>query len=114
MPPDELTPKKKSDEAFRWLGRHLDEAVIKFIDDTPKGDTLLCCFYEFRYLPVAVALKRAITRGVKVQIIIDAKENGSKKRKTKAFPRLENLKTIRDAKLPASSIIKRQANPAKI
>ena len=114
VPPDELTPKKKSDEAFRWLGRHLDEAVIKFIDDTPKGDTLLCCFYEFRYLPVAVALKRAITRGVKVQIIIDAKENGSKKRKTKAFPRLENLKTIRDAKLPASSIIKRQANPAKI
>ena len=112
LPPDELTPKKKSEEAFRWLARHLDEAIIKFIDDTPKGDTLLCCFYEFRYLPVAVALKRAITRGVKVQIIVDAKENGTKKKK--AFPRLENLKTIKDAKLPTTSIVKRQANPAKI
>ena len=110
--PDKLTPKEKSDEAFRWLGRHLDEAIIKFIDDTPKGDALLCCFYEFRYLPVALALKRATTRGVKVQIIVDAKENGTKKKK--AFPRLDNLKTIRDAKLPAASIIKRQANPAKI
>src|SRR5215470_12889266 len=70
VPPDKLTPKKKSDEAFRWLGRHLDEAIIKFIHSTPKGDTLLCCFYEFRYLPVALAMKRAITNVVKVQIIV--------------------------------------------
>jgi phosphatidylserine/phosphatidylglycerophosphate/cardiolipin synthase-like enzyme len=112
LPPDKIKPKAKSDEAYRWLARHLDEAIIKFIDDTPKGDTLLCCFYEFRYLPVATALKRAMTRGVKVRIIVDAKENGTKTKK--AFPRTDNLKTIKDAKLPAANIIKRQGNPTKI
>src|SRR3954454_14762254 len=53
VPPDKLTPASLKAEAFDWLSRDLDEALLKFIDQTRKGDGLLCCFYEFRYKPVA-------------------------------------------------------------
>ena len=64
--PDQL-PLAKQKEAREWLSRNLDEALLKFIANAKKNDTLLCCFYEFRYLPVATAIKEAIDRGVKVR-----------------------------------------------
>ena len=63
--------------------RSLDEAMLKYIANAKKNDTLLCCFYEFRYLPVAKALKEAIDRGVNVEIIIDAKVNETVDKKGK-------------------------------
>lgn len=105
--PSQLSGKKRTD-ALQWLSRDLDDALLKFIDSARKGDALLCCFYEFRYRPVADALKAAIRRGVRVQIIIDAKANSG------AFPRNDNLKMIREAKIPAGKVIRREARAASI
>lgn len=62
-PPDDLKPAAKCREALNWLSRDLDNALLKFINNARAGDTLLCCFYEFRYEPVATALKKAIDEG---------------------------------------------------
>jgi hypothetical protein len=67
---------QKAKDALAWLSRDLDDAMLRFIDQTETGDTLLGCFYEFRYEPVIKALKRAaIERNVTLKIIVDAKEN---------------------------------------
>ena len=105
--PSQLSGKKRTD-ALQWLSRDLDDALLKFIDAARKRDALLCCFYEFRYRPVADALKAALRRGVRVRIIIDAKLNSG------AFPRNDNLKMIRDAKIPAGKVIRREARTASI
>jgi len=53
--PDMQPTAEKRAEAWAWLTRDLRDAIIKFIDDAKQGDTLLGCFYEFRYKPVASA-----------------------------------------------------------
>lgn len=90
--PDALPPAKRQ-EALDWLSRDLDEAILKFIRQAAKGDTLLGCFYEFRYKPVAQALKDALDRGVDVKLVIDAKENAGN------FPRDENIAMVNDTGL---------------
>lgn len=122
--PDKLEPPERRREAFEWLSRDLDEALLRFVDAAAAGDGLLCCFYEFRYRPVADALARAIERGVDVRLIVDAKDNavsarpaspGKKARKARpAFPREENLAMLADAGIPAASVTLRQARPANI
>ena len=114
--PDELEGAER-ERAEEWLSRKLDDALLKFIGDARKGDTLLCCFYEFRYRPVADALKAALDRGVKVRLIVDAKKNKPKDKKGKilpSFPRMENLETIKSARLPARSVILREAKTSSI
>jgi phosphatidylserine/phosphatidylglycerophosphate/cardiolipin synthase-like enzyme len=84
---------EKAQEALDWLSRDLDEAMFRFIGQAQAGDTLLCCFYEFRYEPIVQALKQAADeRNVTLKIIIDAKANQTKN--TKAFPREENLQLV--------------------
>ena len=73
-PIDKLEPSKR-EAALAWLSRDLDEALLRFINDCQSGDRLLGCFYEFRYLPAAAALKTAVNRGVDVHIIVDGKIN---------------------------------------
>jgi phosphatidylserine/phosphatidylglycerophosphate/cardiolipin synthase-like enzyme len=116
QPLGDLKPAKRA-EALRWLQRDLETAILRFIGHARKGDTLLGCFYEFRHQPVADALQTARTRGVDVRIIVDAKVNESTDSKGvfhESFPREDNLRTIRKTKLPRSSIILREANPADI
>jgi len=112
-PPDDL-PDGKRQEAFEWLSRSLDDAIIKFIGQAKPGDTLLGCFYEFHYKPVLDAFKAALDRGVNVKLIIDAKLNGTVDKDGKVtkenFPRDTNLDTIGKAGLPMEHIIKREAN----
>jgi hypothetical protein len=60
--PDKLPPAERA-KAREWLSRSLDDAILKFIANAKKNDTLLCCFYEFRYLPVAQALARSRRHG---------------------------------------------------
>jgi phosphatidylserine/phosphatidylglycerophosphate/cardiolipin synthase-like enzyme len=105
---------KEAQRARDWLSRHLDEALLKFIANAKKNDTLLCCFYEFRYKPVAEALKEAMgtKRGVNVRIIIDAKVNEKKDKKGKvqpSFPRIDNLDMIEEVGIPKKSVIMREA-----
>jgi phosphatidylserine/phosphatidylglycerophosphate/cardiolipin synthase-like enzyme len=117
LPPDKLKPKAKQDAAIQWLARDLDDAILKFIASVGPKDTLLCCFYEFRYDPVVKALAAAAKTVGELKIIIDAKQNGGKDKKgkiVKAFPRVENLKAIKRAKIPSACIIKRDRNPSDI
>jgi phosphatidylserine/phosphatidylglycerophosphate/cardiolipin synthase-like enzyme len=112
-----LKPKEKQDEALRWLSRDLAGAVLRFIDSCASGDRLLCCFYEFRYEPVAKVLKNAITRGVDVKLIVDAKVNKTTDKDGTvhpSFPREDNLAMIADAKIPRANVILRQARAANI
>ena len=74
--PDTMQPEEKK-KALQWLSRELDEAILKFINQARPDDTLLCCFYEFRYAPAAEALKNASDRGVTVKLIVDAKVNAT-------------------------------------
>src|SRR5215468_8053536 len=60
---------KLLDPETAWLSRGLAEACLKYINDTKRGEGLRVCAYEFTYLPVLRALKRAIDRGVDVQIV---------------------------------------------
>jgi phosphatidylserine/phosphatidylglycerophosphate/cardiolipin synthase-like enzyme len=108
--PNDL-PADKKKEALHWLSRELETALLKFIADAKKGDTLLCCFYEFRYRPVAEALKDAMSkkRGVNVRIIVDCKEN------SQSFPRNDNLKLIKDVGIPIKNVVfKRAARASSI
>src|SRR5262249_29305598 len=60
---------KLLDPETAWLSRGLAEACLKYINDMKQGEGLRVCAYEFTYLPVLRALKRAIDRGVDVQIV---------------------------------------------
>ncbi|MEJ0037733.1 MAG: phospholipase D-like domain-containing protein [Gammaproteobacteria bacterium] len=114
--PDQMVEEKRL-RALQWLSRDLDEAMLKFIADARAGDTLLCCFYEFRYEPVADALKAAIDRRVDVHIIMDAKVNESTDSKGKfhpSFPRVDNLQTVKDAGIPKARVVLREAKPNNI
>jgi phosphatidylserine/phosphatidylglycerophosphate/cardiolipin synthase-like enzyme len=117
LPPDKQPTKKKQTEALQWLSRDLDEAILKFISSVGAKDGLLCSFYEFRYAPVADALKKAIDKGVDVQIIVDAKVNETTDKDGtfhESFPREANLRTIQAAQLPNDRIILRDNNPSDI
>lgn len=117
LPPDKITDPAMKKAALNWLSRQLDDAIFRFIGQAKKGDTLLGCFYEFHYEPVVKAFKDAITRGVKVKLIIDAKENESTDSKGKfheSFPRQVNLETLSNVGIPSSKsagiVYKREAN----
>lgn len=62
----------RSDPAYDWLSRGLEEALLGFIDSaTGPGLALRGAFYEFDYPPVLAALAAAADRGVDVQIVYD-------------------------------------------
>ena len=107
-PIHKLQPETLRAEALAWLSRDLDDALLRFIDSCPRGDGLLCCFYEFRYEPVAKALVAAIERGVDVRIIVDAKKN------EKGFPRTDNLAMLRKVGIPAGNRKLREARASNI
>lgn len=115
--PNKLAEPKRQ-QAFDWLSRDLDDALLRFIEAAAPGDTLLCCFYEFRYVPAALALKEALERGVHVQLIVDAKVNEFTDRKGKfheSFPREENLRLTAGAGLPTDGVLTlREAKPNDI
>ena len=118
--PDSMEPEKK-EEALKWLTRDLKTAILRFIGSAKKGDKLRGCFYEFRYEPVAQALKDAIDRGVDVQLVIDGKVNGkpeideeTQKEVIKSFPRDENIAMLKKVGIPKKNYTLRQAKPSTI
>jgi phosphatidylserine/phosphatidylglycerophosphate/cardiolipin synthase-like enzyme len=114
--PDDL-PEEKRRAAEQWLSRDLDEAILRFIAGARKGDTLLCCFYEFRYRPVADALKAAINRGVSVRLIVDGKKNEHRDKKGvvhPSFPRIDNLAMLKAARIAKTHVVLREARTGAI
>jgi len=117
--PDQLEKEnpKEAKRAREWLSRSLDDAILKFITNARKGDTLLCCFYEFRYRPVADALREALARGVDVRLIVDAKVNETTDKNGvhhESFPREDNLRMLTAARLPEKIVVLREAKPNDI
>jgi phosphatidylserine/phosphatidylglycerophosphate/cardiolipin synthase-like enzyme len=103
LPPD------RQKQALGWLSRDLDDALLRFVDQTQPGDRLLGAFYEFTYEPAATALTNAIARGVDVQLVIDGKQNGSP-----AYPRDENLATLSAAGITTANYRFREARTSAI
>jgi phosphatidylserine/phosphatidylglycerophosphate/cardiolipin synthase-like enzyme len=115
--PDKQPTPEKRQEAFDWLSRDLLTALLQFIKNAKPNDGLLCCFYEFRYAPVAEGLKSAVDRGVDVQIIFDAKVNEYTDKKGTfhpSFPREDNLDTQKEVGLPKGRIHLREARTSSI
>jgi phosphatidylserine/phosphatidylglycerophosphate/cardiolipin synthase-like enzyme len=104
--PDEIPDGK----AYKWLSRGLNEAIVSFINKSEKGDHLYGCFYEFRNDAILNTFMEAATRGVKIDIIYDAKDNGHLDSKTgnwvDSFPKVENEQAINRAKLNQIANIK--------
>ncbi|MFV8141870.1 phospholipase D-like domain-containing protein [Mycolicibacterium senegalense] len=120
LPPEKQPSPKKRAEAYEWLSRNLDEALLEFIDGAQPGDKLRGCFYEFTYGKALSRFTAAHRRGVDVRLIVDMKENEHyiKTRKSKPLPvpllvpsspREHNLHAIRKARLPKSCLTFREA-----
>lgn len=60
------------EKARRWLSRGLAEALIAFIDAARPGEGLHLSVYEFEKIEFFEALKRALDRGVRLEILYDA------------------------------------------
>lgn len=98
LPPDKIENPQLKQQALNWLSRQLDDAILRFIGQAKKGDTLLGCFYEFRYEPVVQAFKDALDRGVDVRLVVDMKKNDPKD----PFPRDENLAIMKKVGIPTA------------
>ena len=87
---------KLLDPEVAWLSRGLGEAMLGFINGAKAGEGLRVCAYEFTYAPVLNALKRAMDRGVDVEIVYhDTKKRAAGKTKDDA-----NFAAIKAAGLP--------------
>lgn len=102
-PPDRAA----NPEAYPWLSRGLEEALLAFIAQAAgPGWSLRAAVYEFHYQPVLDAFRRAADRGVDVAIVYDAKSGAEK-------PRARNEKAIAQAGLE-NCCTPREANPSYI
>ena len=77
-----------------WLSRGLLEACLGFIDQTPAGDGLRVCTYEFTYAPVLTSLKKALDRGVDVQIVYHKTPANDKAIQAADLPAKKNGKQV--------------------
>jgi phosphatidylserine/phosphatidylglycerophosphate/cardiolipin synthase-like enzyme len=76
--PDQNNPDSAQ---MRWLSRGLYEALIAFINRANgPAFALRGAFYEFRYLPVGQALKRAADAGADVKVLFDRLTYGTQNR----------------------------------
>jgi phosphatidylserine/phosphatidylglycerophosphate/cardiolipin synthase-like enzyme len=114
--PDEIEDPHERERALEWLSRKLDDAILAFIGNAKRGDTLLGCFYEFHYAPVVEAFREAITRGVNVRLIVDGKvnERTDKNGFHESFPREANRRALRAARIPRANYVLREAKPSDI
>jgi phosphatidylserine/phosphatidylglycerophosphate/cardiolipin synthase-like enzyme len=104
-PPDEVT----GSEAWRWLSRGLEEALLAFINQAEGGrHALRAALYEFQYKPVLEAFGAARDRGVDVKIVYDARTTISKK-----YPAEANREAIANTGIE-DLVIPREATPSYI
>jgi phosphatidylserine/phosphatidylglycerophosphate/cardiolipin synthase-like enzyme len=66
-------------EAFRWLSRGLEEAIIAFIGQAKNRTwSLRASIYEFQHASILEAFKAARDRGVNIRIVFDYKMGANK------------------------------------
>ncbi len=99
--PDEVP----NNEAYKWLSRGLEEAMIAYIGQAKdKSYSLRACVYEFSWPPVLEAFAAAAKRGVDVKIVYDCR---------KAEPQKTSKAAIKKAGI-GKLMIPRKANPSYI
>ena len=103
--PDEVP----NGEAWRWLSRGLEEALLAFIGKA-QGEryTLKAALYEFQYEPVLEAFGAVSDSGADVKIVYDARTTKSKKDPAEA-----NREAIANTAIE-SLVIPRRATPSYI
>jgi phosphatidylserine/phosphatidylglycerophosphate/cardiolipin synthase-like enzyme len=68
-------PKEVGKEAYDWLSRGALEAILKYIGQAKgKRYSIRAAVYEFSYLPVLEAFKKASTSGADVKIVYDCRQ----------------------------------------
>ena len=104
-------------EAYRWLSRGLEEAVLDFIAQA-RGPrySIRAALYELTYLPAVQAFVDALERGADVKIIHHAKRDGVWQFKQK---RNEGIKTVttrpgRDPKEYKDRFLERELVPDSV
>jgi len=91
---------KIRDSEVAWLSRGLAEACLNYINTTKTGEGLRVCAYEFTYQPILRALKRALDRGVDVQIVYhDTKKDSDANRKAISLAKLTKFATHHNKKI---------------
>lgn len=104
-PPDEVP----GGEAWRWLSRGLEEALLAFIGQAQgERHALRAALYEFQHEPVLRAFGAARDGGADVKVVYDARTTGSKK-----HPAEGNREAIADAGI-GDLVIPRTATPSYI
>lgn len=101
-----VSPDVVGPPALKWLSRGLLEAMIRFIRQA-KGKRwgLRASMYEFNYIPVLQAFKKAIDRGADVHIIFDNKKRG---------PGEANRQALEQVGIGPEHATPRNANPGYI
>jgi phosphatidylserine/phosphatidylglycerophosphate/cardiolipin synthase-like enzyme len=96
-------------EAWRWLSRGLEEALLAFIGQA-EGEryALRAALYEFQYEPVLEAFGAASSSGADVSIVYDGRQTSSKKNPAEA-----NGEAISNAGIDGL-VIPRTATPSYI
>lgn len=75
--PDDIANPKKRQEAYRWLSRGLEEAILRFIGQAKgKRFGLRAAVYEFSHLPVLEAFGKAAKSKADVKIVYDRRKRG--------------------------------------
>jgi phosphatidylserine/phosphatidylglycerophosphate/cardiolipin synthase-like enzyme len=111
----ELRGKRPSGDAWGWLSRGLEEALLGFIGqaDGPRW-ALRAAIYEFQYAPVLKAFGTAAQAGADVKIVWDAIDNSEpakgKKPAKAAAPATENAKAIADAGIQDLCVARRNSD----
>jgi phosphatidylserine/phosphatidylglycerophosphate/cardiolipin synthase-like enzyme len=96
-------------EAWKWLSRGLEEALLAFIGQAEGGRyALRAALYEFHYGPVLKALGAAREREADVKIVYDDRRTGSK-----TYPSEKNREAIARAGIE-DLVIPRRATPSYI
>jgi phosphatidylserine/phosphatidylglycerophosphate/cardiolipin synthase-like enzyme len=114
--PDKLTGKKR-DDAFVWLSRGLEEAMIEFIQRaTTKSHALRAAVYEFDYEPLIHELGQAQERCKDVKIVYDARIPNitDKKKLATATKRVADVKKALAANGLSDGATPRTSNAAYI
>ncbi|MFG1922047.1 phospholipase D-like domain-containing protein [Cryptosporangium sp. NPDC048952] len=92
-------------EAYTWLSRGLEEALLAFIGQAADASwELQGALYEFRHQPVLDALRIAADAGARVRLVVDASTKDDSPRET-------NLAAIADAGL-GPNVIPREHSSA--